>query len=44
VILVLSALYVVLAVGQLVRRRHIGARTARDGVVTPLPELAGRSS
>ncbi|MEV6717435.1 sodium:proton exchanger [Lentzea sp. NPDC051208] len=44
VILVLSGLYVVLAVGQLVRRRHSGARTARDGVVTPLPELAGRSS
>ncbi|RDI32172.1 sodium:proton exchanger [Lentzea flaviverrucosa] len=44
VILVLSGLYVALAVGQLVRRRHIGARTARDGVVTPLPELASRSS
>ncbi|WP_433260894.1 sodium:proton exchanger [Actinosynnema sp. CS-041913] len=43
VIVVLSAVYIVLAIGQLVRRRHIGARTARDGVVTPFRELAERS-
>ncbi|USX53603.1 sodium:proton exchanger [Lentzea sp. HUAS12] len=43
VILVLSALYVVLAAAQLLRRRRIGVRTARDGVATPFPELVRRA-
>ncbi|MET9229983.1 sodium:proton exchanger [Lentzea sp. NPDC003310] len=43
VILVLSAVYVVLAVGQLARRHRVGARTARDGIVTPFPELVKKS-
>ena len=43
VIVVLSALYVVLAAGQLFRRRRIGVRTARDGIATPFPELARRA-
>lgn len=44
VIVTLSAVYAVLAVGQVVRRRHVGARTARDGVVTPFAQLTERSS
>ncbi|MEU4805420.1 sodium:proton exchanger [Actinosynnema sp. NPDC023587] len=43
VIVALSALYVLLAVGQLVRRRHVALRTARDGVLTPFSELEKRS-
>ncbi|MEV0676483.1 sodium:proton exchanger [Actinosynnema sp. NPDC050436] len=43
VVIALSALYGVLAVGQLVRRRHTALRTARDGVATPFSELERRS-
>jgi cation:H+ antiporter len=39
VIVVLSALYAVLAIGQLVRRRRRTARIVRDGLVTPFEEL-----
>ncbi|HYH30777.1 MAG TPA: sodium:proton exchanger [Pseudonocardia sp.] len=39
VIIVLSILYVLLAVGQLVRKRHLLVRTTRDGLVTPFDEL-----
>jgi cation:H+ antiporter len=39
VIIVLSILYVLLAAGQLVRKRHLLVRTTRDGLVTPFDEL-----
>ncbi len=39
VIVVLSAVYAVLAVAQLARHRHAVARVARDGTVTPFTEL-----
>ena len=42
VILVVSVLYAVLAVGQFVRRRRDASRTARDGIVTPFAELTPR--
>ncbi|MEU6153591.1 sodium:proton exchanger [Actinosynnema sp. NPDC047251] len=42
VVLGLSALYAGLAIAQLVRRRHRALRTARDGLLTPLPRLAER--
>jgi cation:H+ antiporter len=38
-IIVLSAVYIVLAVGQLFRTRRRAGRTARDGLVTPFSEL-----
>jgi cation:H+ antiporter len=37
--LVLSGVYVALAVVNFVRQRHLLARTVRDGVVTPFEEL-----
>ncbi len=40
VIVVLSGAYLVLAVGQLLRRRHDTVRIVREGLVTPFPELA----
>jgi cation:H+ antiporter len=43
VIIAMSALYAVLAIGQTVRRRHDTARTVRDGVVTPFAELERQS-
>lgn len=43
-ILVLSAVYAVLAVGQLVRRRHDLGQVARDGVVRPFSELERRDT
>jgi cation:H+ antiporter len=44
VTIVLSAVYLLLAVGLLVHRRSDAARLARDGIRTPVPELeaAGR--
>jgi cation:H+ antiporter len=39
VIIVMSALYAVLALGQLVRRRRDSARIVQDGIRTPVPEL-----
>ncbi|GEL20329.1 sodium:proton exchanger [Pseudonocardia asaccharolytica] len=38
-ILVLSGVYALLAIGQLVRRRRWTARVVRDGLLTPLAEL-----
>jgi cation:H+ antiporter len=38
-IIVMSALYAVLAIGQLVRRRRDSVRIVRDGMRTPVPEL-----
>jgi cation:H+ antiporter len=40
VIILLSAVYVVLAAGQLLRKRRETARLVREGLVTPFPELA----
>ncbi|MHA6627747.1 sodium:proton exchanger [Pseudonocardia sichuanensis] len=40
VVIVLSALYVVLSAGLLLRRRRALRRTLRDGLVTPFDELA----
>ena len=37
--LALSGVYVALAVVELVRHRHVLARTVRDGLVTPFHEL-----
>ncbi len=42
VIIVMSVLYGVLAVGQVVRRRRDTARIARDGTVTPFADLTQR--
>jgi cation:H+ antiporter len=39
-IIILSAIYGALAAGQFLRRRHDTARLIREGLVTPLPELA----
>ena len=39
-IIVLSAIYGALAAGQFLRRRHDTVRLIREGLVTPLPELA----
>nr|WP_042186842.1 hypothetical protein [Kibdelosporangium sp. MJ126-NF4]CEL17603.1 sodium/calcium exchanger family protein [Kibdelosporangium sp. MJ126-NF4]CTQ91170.1 sodium/calcium exchanger family protein [Kibdelosporangium sp. MJ126-NF4] len=39
VILVMSGVYVVLAVGLVVARRHVVVRCVRDGIVTPFTEL-----
>ena len=36
----MSAVYVILAIGQFVRRRRDTVRVVRDGVVTPFPELS----
>ncbi|MEU5694776.1 sodium:proton exchanger [Actinosynnema sp. NPDC020468] len=41
--LVLSGVYLVLAVAGLARRRHEALRTARDGFATPFGELAERT-
>ena len=38
--LALSGVYIALAVVQFVKQRHLLARTARDGLVTPFDELA----
>jgi cation:H+ antiporter len=40
VIIILSAVYAVLAAGQFLRRRHDTTRLVREGLVTPFPELA----
>ncbi|HYZ35298.1 MAG TPA: sodium:proton exchanger [Pseudonocardiaceae bacterium] len=42
VIIILSALYAVLATGQFLRRRHDTTRLVREGLVTPFPELADK--
>ena len=39
VILVLSAVYIALAIGQLIRLRRQTVQVVRDGLVTPFPEL-----
>jgi cation:H+ antiporter len=44
VIIAMSTLYIALAIGQVIRRWRDSARIVRDGLVTPMPELArGRS-
>ncbi|MDT7711710.1 MAG: cation:H+ antiporter, partial [Pseudonocardiales bacterium] len=40
VIIVLSAVYGVLAAGQFLRKRHDTARILREGLVTPFPALS----
>ena len=40
VIIVLSVVYGLLAVGQFLRKRHDTARILREGLITPFPELA----
>jgi cation:H+ antiporter len=39
VILVLSAVYIALAIGQMVRRRRQTVQVIRDGLITPFPKL-----
>lgn len=39
-IVILSAIYGALAAGQFLRRRHDTVRLLREGLITPLPELA----
>jgi cation:H+ antiporter len=40
VIVVLSGVYIALAIGQLLRKRRDAVRIVREGLVTPFPELA----